>query len=43
MDLTRRDFLVISGVVGAGVALSSLGLDLGPLKVYAEELIRSTG
>ena len=38
MDLTRRDFLVISGVVGAGVALSSLGLDLGPLKAYAADL-----
>lgn len=38
MDLTRRDFLVISGAVGAGVALSSLGLDLGPLKAHADEL-----
>lgn len=38
MDLTRRDFLVISGVVGTGLALSSLGLDLGPAKAYAEEL-----
>jgi formate dehydrogenase major subunit len=38
MDLTRRDFLAISGVVGAGVALSSLGLDLGPAKAYADEL-----
>ena len=38
MDVTRREFLVISGVVGAGVALSSLGLDLGPTKAYADEL-----
>jgi formate dehydrogenase major subunit len=38
MDLTRREFLAISGVVGAGVALSSLGLDLGPVKAYADEL-----
>jgi formate dehydrogenase major subunit len=38
MDVTRREFLVISGVVGAGVALSSLGLDLGPAKAYADEL-----
>jgi len=38
MDVTRRDFLFISGVVGAGVALSSLGLDLGPAKAYADEL-----
>lgn len=38
MDLTRRDFLVLSGAVGAGVALSSLGLDLGPTKAFAEEV-----
>lgn len=38
MDVTRREFLVISGVVGAGVALSSLGLDLGPAKAFADEL-----
>lgn len=38
MDLSRRQFLVVSGVVGAGVALSSLGVDLGPVKAYAEEL-----
>ena len=38
MELTRRGFLVISGVVGAGVALSSLGLDLGPIKAYADEV-----
>jgi formate dehydrogenase major subunit len=38
MIVTRREFLVISGAVGAGVALSSLGLDLGPVKAYAEEL-----
>jgi formate dehydrogenase major subunit len=38
MDVTRREFLVISGAVGAGVALSSLGVDLGPVKAYADEL-----
>jgi formate dehydrogenase major subunit len=38
MDVTRRDFLVLTGVVGAGVALSSLGLDLGPVKAFADEL-----
>jgi formate dehydrogenase major subunit len=38
MDVTRRDFLVITGVVGAGVALSSLGVDLGPVKAFADEL-----
>jgi len=38
MDVTRREFLVISGVIGAGVAVSTLGLDLGPVKAYADEL-----
>jgi formate dehydrogenase major subunit len=38
MTVTRREFLVFSGVVGAGLALSSLGLDLGPVKAYAAEL-----
>jgi formate dehydrogenase major subunit len=38
MSLTRREFLTISGVVGAGLALSSLGVNLGPAKAYAEEL-----
>ncbi len=38
MTVTRREFLVFSGVVGAGLALSSLGLDLGPAKAYAAEL-----
>lgn len=37
MSVTRREFLVISGVVGAGVTLSALGLDLGPAKAYADE------
>lgn len=38
MDVTRREFLVISGAVGGGMALSSLGLDLGPVKAYADEV-----
>ena len=38
MNLTRREFLVFSGVVGSALTLSSLGLDLGPAKAYAEEL-----
>ncbi len=38
MSVTRREFLVISGVVGAGLALSSLGVDMGPVKAYADEL-----
>lgn len=39
MKVTRREFLVISGAVGAGLALSSLGIDLGPAKAYAESKI----
>lgn len=38
MAVTRREFLVISGAVGAGLALSSLGVDLTPVKAYADEL-----
>jgi len=38
MSVTRREFLAISGVVGAGLALSSLGIDLGPAKAYAQDL-----
>jgi formate dehydrogenase major subunit len=38
MHITRRGFLTLSGAVGGGVALSSLGLNLNPTKAYAEEL-----
>ena len=38
MTVTRRDFFKISGAVGAGLALSSLGVDLQPAKAYAQEL-----
>jgi len=38
MNVTRREFIAISGVVGAGVALASLGVDLGPAKAYADDL-----
>ncbi len=38
MEVTRREFLVMSGVFGAGVAMSSLGLDMGPMRAYADEL-----
>jgi formate dehydrogenase major subunit len=38
MGVTRREFIVISGVVGAGLAISSLGLDMGPVKAHADEL-----
>jgi formate dehydrogenase major subunit len=38
MKLTRRDFLKVSGAATAGLALSGLGFDLGPVKAYAWEL-----
>jgi formate dehydrogenase major subunit len=38
MQITRRGFLTLSGAVGGGVALSSLGLNLNPTRAYAEEL-----
>lgn len=38
MTVSRREFLAISGAVGAGFALSTLGIDMGPVKAYAEEL-----
>jgi formate dehydrogenase major subunit len=38
MEVTRREFLVFSGAVGVGVALSRLGLDLGPAKAYADDV-----
>lgn len=38
MEITRRQFLVISGAVGAGIALSSLGVDLGPTRAYADDI-----
>ena len=38
MEITRRGFLNLSGVLGSGIALSSLGIDLGPSKAYAEGL-----
>ncbi len=38
MDVTRREFLVISGAVGAGLTLSSLGIDMGPANAYAADL-----
>jgi formate dehydrogenase major subunit len=38
MGVTRREFLTVSGAVGAGLALSSLGIDLGPTLAYAEEI-----
>lgn len=35
MKLSRRRFLSMSGAIGSGVALSSLGLDLTALKAHA--------
>ena len=38
MGVTRREFLFASGTIGAGLALSSLGVDMRPVVAYAEEL-----
>jgi formate dehydrogenase major subunit len=38
MKITRRGFLTLSGAVGGGIALSSLGLNLNPTRAYADEL-----
>ncbi len=38
MGITRREFLTVSGAMGAGLALSSLGMDLGPIRAYAQEI-----
>lgn len=37
MKMTRRTFLEVAGCLGAGAAMSMLGLDLGPLAAYAAE------
>ncbi len=38
MQISRRGFLTMTGAVGGGVALSSLGLNLNPTRAYADEL-----
>jgi len=38
MQITRRGFLTMTGAVGGGVALSTLGLNLNPTRAYADEL-----
>jgi len=38
MKVTRREFLVGSGTFVGGLTLSSLGIDLGPLTAYADEM-----
>ncbi len=38
MDVTRRDFIQISGATAAGLAVSGLGFDLKPVKAHAQML-----
>ena len=33
MQITRRGFLTMTGAIGGGVALSSLGLNLNPTRL----------
>lgn len=38
MQITRRGFLTLTGAVGGGIALSTLGINLNPTRAYATEL-----
>ncbi len=38
MDVTRRQFIQISGATAAGLAVSGLGVDLKPVKAHAQML-----
>jgi formate dehydrogenase major subunit len=38
MEITRRGFLTLTGAVGSGITLSSLGISLIPTRAYADEL-----
>jgi formate dehydrogenase major subunit len=38
MSVTRRNFIKISGGLGAGLVFSGLGLDFGPVAAYASEI-----
>jgi formate dehydrogenase major subunit len=38
MQITRRGFLTMTGAIGGGVAMSSLGLNLNPARAYAADL-----
>lgn len=38
MQISRRGFLTMTGAIGGGVALSSLGLNLNPTRAYADGL-----
>jgi len=40
MEISRRGFLKMSGAIGSGVALSSLGLDLTAVKAHAAGLTK---
>ncbi|OPY92332.1 MAG: Formate dehydrogenase subunit alpha precursor [Syntrophaceae bacterium PtaU1.Bin231] len=40
MEITRRGFLTLSGTIGSGIALSTLGLDLSPLKAHAADITK---
>jgi len=40
MEISRRGFLSMSGAIGSGVALSTLGLDLTALKAHAAEVTK---
>jgi len=37
MDISRRDFLKVSGVASVGLLLGTFGFDLRPIRAYAEE------
>jgi FdhE protein len=38
---SRREFLAATGAFAGGLALSSLGVPLGPVKAYAQELSKA--
>ena len=38
MEITRRGFLTLTGALGSGITLSSLGINLIPTMAYADEL-----
>ena len=38
MNVTRREFILFTGAVGGGLAISALGIDIGLAKEYAAEV-----
>ncbi len=38
MQVTRRDFMKISGIAAGGLAIGGLGFNLAPVKAHAQEL-----